>query len=146
MKESWIPYPMISQCTLRLAPTGSRELSRIRLRCRDFTSYAFLFETETDAREVFDTIRMSTIKISQVDQLLAFTYTSNTEKAWNGWNIYDPRKEFARMGISEKSKDKGWRLSNINADYKVSFMRFSLNCSDSFSIVQLIRPLSAYLP
>lgn len=91
----------------------------MRIRCRDFTFFAFHFDDDMQAREIFDTIRSSTCKINHVDQLLAFTYTSNAEKAYNGWNLYDPRKEFARMGISEKSKDKGWRISNINMRYQV---------------------------
>lgn len=31
------------------------------------------------------------------------------------WNIYDPIKEFARMG-----SNKNWRLSSVNKDYKVN--------------------------
>ena len=35
----------------------------------------------------------------------------------NGWDLYDARAEFRRQGISEKSADKGWRISTINKDY-----------------------------
>jgi myotubularin-related protein 6/7/8 len=120
VKETWIGYPLIGSCNYRPSPPASHLPPQIRLRCRDFTFFAFHFDDDLQAREIFDTIRNSTCKIGHVDQLLAFSYNSNTEKACNGWDLYDPRKEFARMGISEKSVDKGWRISKINSKYEVS--------------------------
>ena len=35
----------------------------------------------------------------------------------NGWNIYDPIKEYERMGIGASDK---WRFTVINRDYKVN--------------------------
>lgn len=35
----------------------------------------------------------------------------------NGWDVYDPKAEFRRQGISEKLPDKGWRVTTINQDY-----------------------------
>jgi myotubularin-related protein 6/7/8 len=119
-KETWIGYPLIGTCNYRPSPPASHLPPQIRIRCRDFTFFAFHFDDDIQAREIFDTIRNSTCKLNHVEQLLAFSYSSNTEKACNGWDLYDPRKEFARMGISEKSKDKGWRISNINLKYDVS--------------------------
>ncbi|KAI9891369.1 MAG: hypothetical protein M1814_002882 [Vezdaea aestivalis] len=42
------------------------------------------------------------------------------EKDANHWGIYDARAEWRRQGVSEKSVDRGWRISNINLDYKFS--------------------------
>ena len=54
------------------------------------------------------------------DKLYAFTYDPpRAEKNVNGWQLYDARKEFKRMGISPKEADRGWRLSDINHDYIV---------------------------
>lgn len=36
-----------------------------------------------------------------------------------GWGIYEPEKEFARMGVGSRSK--AWRASEINADYEVRY-------------------------
>lgn len=35
-----------------------------------------------------------------------------------GWDIYQPEKEFGRMGLGSRSK--AWRTSAINADFEVS--------------------------
>lgn len=34
-----------------------------------------------------------------------------------GWDIYEPSKEFARMGVGSRSK--AWRFSSVNKDYEV---------------------------
>nr|XP_036584804.1 protein phosphatase [Colletotrichum truncatum]KAF6794454.1 protein phosphatase [Colletotrichum truncatum] len=117
-RESWITYPILSQCTLRLMPPTTGIHSSIRIRCRDFIFVTFTFQDDKVAREVFEFVKMRTCKLSGVDQLFAFYHKpSKAEKQVNGWGIYDPRAEFRRQGISEKSADKGWRITNINKDY-----------------------------
>lgn len=54
-----------------------------------------------------------------VEKLYAFFYQPGAvEKRCNGWNVYDPIKEFQRMGVGT-DKCSGWRVSNINKDYSV---------------------------
>lgn len=119
-KEVWITYPMISYCCLRPSPAILRQDSSIRIRCRDFTYFAFYFSDEKQARDVYDTIRASSCKIGRLDKLLAFSYQPKPpEDKLNGWDIYDARKEWRRLGISTKDTDKGWRISEINLEYKV---------------------------
>ena len=92
----------------------------IRLRCRDFTFVAFHFSDETQARSVYDSIKALTCGLGSFDKLYAFTYDPPPiEKSINGWQIYDARKEYRRMGISPKGADRGWRLTDINRDYEV---------------------------
>ena len=94
--------------------------SSLRLQCRDFTYVCFCFDNEKEARDVYDSIKAWTCKIGRIEKLYAFTYQpQNPEKNVNGWNIYDARKEFQRLGIGEKAADKGWRISNINSNYMV---------------------------
>jgi hypothetical protein len=117
-KELWITYPIISFCTFRPAPAVSRQPSAIRLRCRDFTFVCFYFATESKARDVFDSIKTWTCKIGRIDKLYAFTYQPPPpEREFNGWELYDPRKEWERQGVD--SDGHGWRISQINADYGV---------------------------
>jgi myotubularin-related protein 6/7/8 len=124
-REIWITYPIIQNCTLRLFPQWSAHQSSIRLRCRDFNFYCFRFLDEKKARDVFDSIKAWTCKIGKVEKLYAFSYQSpKPEKEIDGWSIYDARQEFKRMGISEKGADKGWRISQINADYGVGTIIF----------------------
>ncbi|KAJ5219090.1 uncharacterized protein N7498_001189 [Penicillium cinerascens] len=118
-KELWITYPIIAFCTLRPAPGASRQLSSIRLRCRDFTFVCFYFINEQKAREVYDAIRQWTCKSGRLDKLYAFSYQPPPpEKEINGWELYDPRKEWERQGLLKENS--GWRVSEINTDYGFS--------------------------
>ncbi|KAL1893219.1 phosphatidylinositol-3-phosphatase ymr1 [Ceratocystis pirilliformis] len=118
MRESWITYPMICQFIFRPTPPKSSNPSSIRMRCRDFTYVMFTFVDDLSAKEAFEFIRQRTCKLRSIDSLYAFHYRQpRSERGMDGWSIYDPRAEFMRQGINEKSTDKGWRLSTINHDY-----------------------------
>ncbi|OLN81808.1 Phosphoinositide 3-phosphatase [Colletotrichum chlorophyti] len=118
LRESWITYPMLSQCTLRLMPKGHGVNTSIRIRCRDFIFVTFTFPDNDVARDIFEFVKLRTCKLGTVEKLFAFSHKpSKAERQINGWEIYDPKIEFRRQGISEKSTDKGWRITNINKDY-----------------------------
>lgn len=124
-RELWITYPIISLCTLRPTPAASRQPSSIRLRCRDFTFVCFYFVTENKAREVYDTIKQWTCRVGRVDKLYAFVYQPPLpEREFNGWDLFDPKKEWARQGVDVEGN--GWRISQINIDYGVCLTMF--NC------------------
>ncbi|KAI8269096.1 hypothetical protein K4K58_003097 [Colletotrichum sp. SAR11_239] len=117
-RESWITFPILSNVQLRLMPPTTGIHSSIRIRCRDFVFVTFTFQDDKAAKEVFEFIKARTCKLPSVESLFAFHHKpSKAEKHVNGWHIYDPRAEFRRQGISEKSADLGWRISNINKDY-----------------------------
>ncbi|KAK7531642.1 protein phosphatase [Phyllosticta citribraziliensis] len=121
LREMWVAYPMISRCTYRPSFSVQHSSPIMRFQCRDFTFFALHFAKDTEAREAYDTIRCLTCKVGSVERLYAFSYKSpDPEKAISGWNLYDPRREFKRMGISAKDTDKGWRISAINHDYQYS--------------------------
>ncbi|GAB1216905.1 hypothetical protein ATERTT37_006124 [Aspergillus terreus] len=151
-KELWITYPIISFCTFRPAPAVSRQPSAIRLRCRDFTFVCFYFATESKARDVFDSIKTWTCKIGRIDKLYAFTYQPPPpEREFNGWELYDPRKEWERQGVD--SDGHGWRISQINADYgPLVGVRQNRSIQDEkllaaiFSTSRTERPLAAFTP
>lgn len=112
---------MISRCVLRPAHPASRIDSSIRIQCRDFTFFSFNFRDEKKARDVYDSIRGLSCKLGRLDKLLAFAYVPHPpEDQFNGWELYDARKEWKRLGISAKDSEKGWRISEINKDYKYS--------------------------
>ncbi|EWC48507.1 hypothetical protein DRE_07727 [Drechslerella stenobrocha 248] len=49
----------------------------------------------------------------QIERLYAFIYKpTKFEVSYNGWNIYEPQREFDRQGITDN-----WRLSHINSSY-----------------------------
>ncbi|KAI2788769.1 hypothetical protein POX_e06790 [Penicillium oxalicum] len=118
-KELWITYPIIAFCSLRPAPAASRQLSCIRLRCRDFTFVCFYFKSEKRAKEVFESIKQWTCKSGRLDKLYAFSYQPPPpEREFNGWDLYKPRKEWERQGLYKETS--GWRVSEINHDYSFS--------------------------
>ncbi|KAI1824858.1 phosphatases II [Xylaria intraflava] len=120
-KESYIAYPIIAQCTLRLCSSYTGRPSNIRIRGRDFNLISFLFANEALAREAFDIIRSRTCRLGSIEKLYAFSHQPlKSEKQLDGWKLYDPRTEFRRQGISTKSVDRGWRISTINKDYAFS--------------------------
>ncbi|KAI4139856.1 MAG: hypothetical protein L6R39_006080 [Caloplaca ligustica] len=120
-RELWITYPIIQTCILRLTHPASHLPSSIRLRCRDFTFVCFCLTNEKQARDVYDSIKAWTCKLGRVEKLYAFTYQPQSpEKEVDGWKLYDARKEWERLGVSEKDLDNGWRISKINIDYGFS--------------------------
>lgn len=118
----------------------------MRVQGRDFTFFALHFAKESEAREAYDTIRCLTCRVGSIERLYAFSYKPvGPEKAISGWTLYDPRREFKRMGISAKDTDKGWRISAINHDYQVNTpVAMSCGQTDHFSIPQLILRSSPY--
>ncbi|PHH62539.1 hypothetical protein CDD81_6925 [Ophiocordyceps australis] len=117
-RERWLTFPMLCYCALRPTPSVSRQAPSIRVRCRDFTFVMFIFVDNDVARDVFDFIKARTCRLGTVERLFAFSHKPlRKEQEVNGWEIYDPRAEFRRQGISEKLPDKGWRITSINKDY-----------------------------
>jgi len=58
------------------------------------------------------------LMIASTNQLYAFFYEPvKVENKINSWGIYQPLKEFERMGLGTKTNE--WRLTNINKDYSV---------------------------
>ncbi|KAI9846923.1 MAG: hypothetical protein M1838_001109 [Thelocarpon superellum] len=120
-KELWITYPMVSHCAFRPTSPASGLASSIRLRCRDFTFVTFHFSEDQAAKDVYESIKSLTCKLGRIEKLYAFTYQpQRPEKDVNSWEVYDARREWKRMGVSDKGVDIGWRITTINKDYKFS--------------------------
>jgi myotubularin-related protein 6/7/8 len=120
-RELYIAYPILNYCNFRPSPPASGRPSTIRIRCRDFMFICFNFQDDVSAREAFEFIRNRTCRLGSIEKLYAFSYQPlKQEKPINGWELYDPKAEFRRQGISSKSQDRGWRISYINKDYAFS--------------------------
>ncbi|KAK9359669.1 protein-tyrosine phosphatase-like protein [Lipomyces starkeyi] len=114
-KEVWVCYPIMAYVERRpfSAFTG---FSALRIRCRDFAILSFNFNNERDSKAVFDTL-MALACVPCVDHLYAFYYhPGSAERTVNTWNIYDPVKEYERMGVG--TTIKSWRVTTINEDYQ----------------------------
>lgn len=113
---------MISHVERRHSSAGSATIatSTIRLRCKDFTYLSFNFNSNQNCKDAFDSIMKLTC-VAEVTKLYAFMYKPGSleRKQPNGWTIYDPVKEYERMGALT-GDDPAWRLTNINEDYSFS--------------------------
>ena len=70
---------------------------------------------------MYECIKAWTCKLGKIEKLYAFSYEPpKPEREVNGWEVYNARREWKRLGISEKGVDKGWRISTINTDYGFS--------------------------
>ncbi|KAJ4487715.1 protein-tyrosine phosphatase-like protein [Lentinula aciculospora] len=108
-----VPYPLISLVT-RLPQTLQGQCP-VTFHCRTFETFSLEFSAESDAADVFDSVKELTVAPS-VHQLYAFFYSPNPPyPTQNGWSIYSPREEFGRMGVGTRTK--AWRFTDINKDY-----------------------------
>lgn len=53
-----------------------------------------------------------------IENLYAFYYQPSPPLEGKGWSCYNPRQEFARMGLGARTK--AWRFTDINKDYEYS--------------------------
>ena len=52
--------------------------------------------------------------------LHAFFQPAPADAPLNGWQLYDPRQEFIRMGVGGlQQRTAAWRWSNVNEDFEV---------------------------
>ncbi|KAG0641815.1 protein phosphatase [Tuber brumale] len=104
-----------SQSACRTPPPQTKPVKRPR---EIWITYP-IFMTERECRDVFESIKALAI-VKGVENLYAYSYAPGSiEKKFNGWKIYDPRKEYERMGIATE-RCKGWRISKINKNYAFS--------------------------
>lgn len=115
-KEIWVPYPLISLVT-RLPQTLQGQ-SPINFNTRTFETFSFTFTKDSDASDVFESVKELTVSTS-VTQLYAFFYSPSPPfSTSDGWSLYSPRDEFGRMGVGTRTK--AWRFTDINKDYSFS--------------------------
>ncbi|CAI2163102.1 5917_t:CDS:2 [Funneliformis geosporum] len=113
-EELWISYPIIHTVERR-PPTSEPKLWPLLIKCRNFIFVTLSVPVEREAIDVFDTIQKLTC-ISSISQVYAFYYTPEKEfKCQDGWNVYDPLKEFDRMGVCTITES--WRFSHVNRSY-----------------------------
>ncbi|KAL1916294.1 uncharacterized protein VTP21DRAFT_5911 [Calcarisporiella thermophila] len=112
--ELWIPYPLIHTMERRSYDLKSGRYP-LHIRCRDFKYSILSMEQEIEAADVFESVQKLTC-IRSFEQLYAFFYRPIPPlKTNNGWKIYDPLKEYSRMGVT--SKTDAWRFTTINRNY-----------------------------
>ncbi|KAH9928550.1 phosphatases II [Epithele typhae] len=115
-EEMWVPYPLIS--LVSRMPMTMHGRCPLTIHTRTFETTFFLFSSEKEAIDVFESVKELTVATS-VTQLYAFFYVPNPPLPTStGWTLYTPREEFGRMGVGTRTK--AWRFTDINKDYSFS--------------------------
>lgn len=106
--------------------TGAPEY-RLKIATKDLRTLVLLPSTDMDCAMVVDAVAAFGVPRNPA-LLFAFRHA---EAVWankampsenNGWHIYNPAQEYARMGIDTDvapNPESPWRLSQVNADYSL---------------------------
>ena len=112
-----IPYLLIKEIKKEKISKGTSLIISLI----DGTEWKFLLSNENENNEdLFK--RLKNKAINNRKELLKFPKTFNNylkifEKEFNGWEIYNFRKEFERQGLELDDKDFPLRISNINMNF-----------------------------
>lgn len=99
----------------RSPPNLTGTLYPLTLHYNNFSSLHLSFFDHHSRERVWDCLRRLCANPGGREESWAFTRAVG---AGGGWALYDPKKEFLRMGLG--SRTKGWRFTDINRDYQVS--------------------------
>jgi len=119
-----VPLSLLHSVT-KSPPTFTGAPTPLILRTRDFYTYSLSFPTTQELDEVFESLKnlCSAFSTGGLENRWAFFChkeqdQKGNKKRLNGWEVYDPKAEYARMGVGSRSK--AWRFSDINLDFNVS--------------------------
>uniref|UniRef100_A0A0N4ZP14 Myotubularin phosphatase domain-containing protein n=1 Tax=Parastrongyloides trichosuri TaxID=131310 RepID=A0A0N4ZP14_PARTI len=102
----------------------NKELYEVTINCKDVRMLKLFFNTsQRSSRKNFihnisKALQPSIIELSH----FAFSYREKFKN--NGWNTYDPLKEFDRLGIPNQS----WSISDLNRNYSICETYPSILC------------------
>ncbi|KAJ3153994.1 hypothetical protein HDU89_008861 [Geranomyces variabilis] len=114
--EIWISYSTV-QSVDRKAPSA-QGLHSICVTCRNFQFVRLHIANERDATEVFASLQRL-INIMTIEQTYAFSYQpAKPYPAGAKWRMFDPAKEFARLGVNTLTDQ--WRFTTLNENYEFS--------------------------
>ncbi|GAA6059046.1 hypothetical protein JCM10212_001271 [Sporobolomyces blumeae] len=106
-----VPYALIHSVT-RSAPFHSGAPSPLVVRTRTFSRYSIHLADPAALERAWDILRRKTAACDARPDPVDLVDGDVDKK---GWTVYDPEREFARMGIGKRTA--AWRFSHINADY-----------------------------
>ncbi|KEI37517.1 uncharacterized protein L969DRAFT_89472 [Mixia osmundae IAM 14324] len=117
-QELWIPHPLVA--VLALHPASQDRTAPLIVRTRDFHTRTLVLPTYEQGLAVWESIR-AVVAATKLKSLYAFSNGNLTEagKDAQGWNLYSPSAEYARMGLGRKdARSAAWRWSDVNKSYE----------------------------
>ncbi|BFZ14881.1 hypothetical protein BsWGS_17920 [Bradybaena similaris] len=83
--------------------------------CKDMRNLRFAHKQENHSRrQVFEKIQPYAFPLTNKLNFFAFEFKEKYGQE-NGWNIFDPVKEFKRMSVPNES----WRITKVNENYQL---------------------------
>ncbi|KAJ2079407.1 phosphatidylinositol-3-phosphatase ymr1 [Coemansia sp. RSA 988] len=86
----------------------------IRIRCHHFLFVTLRCEDVRRLYDIFATVKHLAC-VRSLRELYAFDYNEQFET--NGWEVYDARAEFERMGVGATEGGRFWRISEVNRGF-----------------------------
>ena len=89
----------------------------VSISCRHFLSFRLALGSAADANDFMDSLQTLCF-FSSIDRVFAFAFSqSDPPVDASQWNVFDPQKEFKRLGVETKSV--GWRFSLANWNFQI---------------------------
>lgn len=87
----------------------------LSISCKNGRRLRFAHTNDKNSRrEIYEILQTYAFPLNHRLEYFAFVYKLNCNDI-NGWNVYDPKKEYERMGVLQSSD---WRISTINKDFR----------------------------
>jgi len=117
-QELWIAYSTIQSVDLKSYTNNEDAEFEIHISCKNFLYIQFTIFSEKIAYDVFASLK-KLINITSVESHYAFFYKPVKKfTSTNGWSLYDPIKEYKRLGVGEPGNE--WRITAVNKNYTFS--------------------------
>jgi myotubularin-related protein 1/2 len=101
-----------SKLVSNLVPPRGEDSYGIRIVCKDLRTLRFIHKKEKhNRRALYDSIIVNAFPNTNKKPFFAELYKENFQN--NGWELFDPVKEFRRMNIPNEV----WSLTDMNKDY-----------------------------
>ncbi|XP_063597502.1 myotubularin-related protein 8-like isoform X2 [Penaeus indicus] len=112
-KETWILHMHIS--SLEKLPLSTQG-SPLQVRCKTFLTVTFVIPRERDCHDIYTSL----LQLSQpvhLEDLYCFHYTASNDDIVKsmGWDLYNPAREYHRMGVPCDS----WSPTALNHNYEI---------------------------
>ncbi|TPX31852.1 hypothetical protein SmJEL517_g04911 [Synchytrium microbalum] len=119
--ELTITYCSISSIDKKIATFSNATTHYpIFIYTKSFLNARFYLLRDQDSQDAFSILTkfINVGKFSSLDQLYAFTYRRAVTYSEDGWSVFDPEREYKRMGVG--SRTDAWRWSKVNEHYEFS--------------------------
>ncbi|OUM65413.1 hypothetical protein PIROE2DRAFT_41713, partial [Piromyces sp. E2] len=117
-QELWIAYSTIQSVDLKTYINNEDAEYELHISCKNFLYIQFTIFSEKIAYDVFESLK-KLINITSVESHYAFFYKPIKDfTSTNGWSLYDPIKEYKRLGVGEPGNE--WRITAVNKNYTFS--------------------------